>query len=534
MSRGAGEARTGWPWLLALWAAVAGAALWVRPLLPVDETRYATVAWEMWSRGDFLVPHLNAAPYAHKPPLLFWLIHLGWAAFGVNEWWPRLVVPLVSLLDLVLLALLARRLWPARPETAPLAVWLLFGTFVWLLFYTLLQFDLLLVGCTLFGLIALLDVAQGRGAAWGWFGLAIGLGVLAKGPVILLHLLPVALLGPFWAPPRRWPRWYMGLLGAVALGGAIALAWALPAGFAGGPEYRAEIFWGQTAGRVADSFAHARPFWWYLGILPLMLLPWLLWPRLWRAAAWERGEEGLRFLACWALPVFLLLSLVSGKQLKYLFPLLPAAALLAAYWLSLRPGPAARPWLAGLMLALGGLALLVLPFAAAGRAAPWLASVPPAWGMLALVLAAAFVIRPLSAPHGLVQATAAAAALLFLVAELSVIRAGAPAYDVSEAAARIRAWQAAELPVAHVGKYHGQFGFAGRLRVPLEVVSSKALPGWLCRHPQGRVVLYQAGWPELGPGAEYVQAYRGDPDDLALWRADRLAAVLGVRCPGGR
>src|SRR6218665_1598985 len=47
-------------------------ALCVRGPLPVDETRYLAVAWEMWDRGSFLLPLLNGEPYAHKPPLLFW------------------------------------------------------------------------------------------------------------------------------------------------------------------------------------------------------------------------------------------------------------------------------------------------------------------------------------------------------------------------------------------------------------------------------------------------------------------------------
>ena len=40
------------------------------PPLPIDETRYLTVAWEMRRTGEFLVPHLNGLPYAHKPPLI--------------------------------------------------------------------------------------------------------------------------------------------------------------------------------------------------------------------------------------------------------------------------------------------------------------------------------------------------------------------------------------------------------------------------------------------------------------------------------
>ena len=71
--------------LLGSVAALAALQLWLRPLLPVDETRYLAVAWEMWWRGDFLLPWLNGEPYSHKPPLLFWLIHALWALFGVSE-----------------------------------------------------------------------------------------------------------------------------------------------------------------------------------------------------------------------------------------------------------------------------------------------------------------------------------------------------------------------------------------------------------------------------------------------------------------
>ena len=33
-----------------------GVAFVSRPMTPIDETRYISVAWEMWLRGDFLVP----------------------------------------------------------------------------------------------------------------------------------------------------------------------------------------------------------------------------------------------------------------------------------------------------------------------------------------------------------------------------------------------------------------------------------------------------------------------------------------------
>ena len=105
---------TGWGILLASVLVLATLQLWLRPLMPVDETRYLSVAWEMWWRGDFLVPYLNGEPYSHKPPLLFWLMHGLWSLFGVSELAARLIPLLLSVLALWMSAGLADRLWPGQ------------------------------------------------------------------------------------------------------------------------------------------------------------------------------------------------------------------------------------------------------------------------------------------------------------------------------------------------------------------------------------------------------------------------------------
>ena len=73
------------PWLLLLLPVVI-----FLPALPIDETRYLAVAWEMHLHGNFLVPHLNGTPYSDKPPLLFWMINLGWLIAGLHVWVVRL------------------------------------------------------------------------------------------------------------------------------------------------------------------------------------------------------------------------------------------------------------------------------------------------------------------------------------------------------------------------------------------------------------------------------------------------------------
>ena len=128
------------------------------------------------------------------------------------------------------------------------------------------------------------------------------------------------------------------------MGATISLSWAIPAGEAGGPGYRDAILWGQSTGRILQSFAHQKPFWWYFSIIPVLILPWIIWPtllrKLWKSIIEFRSNENLRsdpnirHLLVWLLLPVLILSLISGKQPHYLLPLFPALALGASAMVS--------------------------------------------------------------------------------------------------------------------------------------------------------------------------------------------------------
>src|SRR5690242_14642726 len=141
-----------------LWAALTAIGLVARPPLPVDETRYLAVAWEMWQRGDFLVPYINGIPYHHKPPLLFWLMQAGWAVFGVSETWARLVAPLFALGSILLTNRLAQLLWPER-DVGPLAALVLTGSTLFGVFISITFFDTLVTFFALLGWIGLVHAA---------------------------------------------------------------------------------------------------------------------------------------------------------------------------------------------------------------------------------------------------------------------------------------------------------------------------------------------------------------------------------------
>jgi 4-amino-4-deoxy-L-arabinose transferase-like glycosyltransferase len=518
---------TSLPVLLALWLALLLLSLLTRPLLPVDETRYLAVAWEMWRRGDFLVPYLNGVPYSDKPPLFFWLIQAGWGVFGVNEWWPRCVAALLSLAALGITANLAKQLWPRDAISRRLAPWVLFGCIVWAAFYPWVQFDLPLVLCVILAMTGLLMAADGVLSGWLLVGLGIGCGVLAKGPVLLLHVLPAALLAPAWIPerPRSWWNWYAGLGASLLLGAVIALAWALPAAQAGGENYRQAIFWGQTADRVVSAFAHAHPWWWYLPWLPVLFAPWLLLPWLWRPvlrSLRDPQDAGVRFCAVWLLSTLLVMSLMSGKQLKYLLPLLPAFALLVARVLSLaeQAGMARPPRALAGLLALSGLFLAAAPVLI--TTPPWLASVNPLWGGGLIAGAVPLLMsRPLRAAQYPFAVALLSAAILAVV-YLGVFRIAAPAYDLRTASRVIAAAEAAGRPVASLSEYHGQFDFYGRLARPIGKLSPEQAPAWSAEHPDGYLIVYYPARLQGHTAAVHEQPYRGGR--LVIWEGRVLAA----------
>ncbi len=494
--------------LLALLAAV---ALHSRPYVPIDETRYVSVAWEMWLRGDFLVPFKNGETYSHKPPFMFWMFQAGWAVFGVNEWWPRLVSPLFSAGALWLTYGLARRLWPQHVGAAGRAVWILASSLLWIIFSTSAMFDVLLAFWVLVGMHGVLIAAEGRRRGFALIGLAVGFGVLTKGPVVLLDLLPVAVLAPWWHPGLRWGRWLGGLLLAVLLGAAIALAWAIPAGMAGGEAYRNAIFWGQTADRMVDSFAHRRPLWWYLPLLPIMLFPWFVWPGLWRAAMQHRRmglDRGSRFCLAWMLPVFVAFSFVSGKQPHYLIPLFPAFALLAARLLAERP--ATRVGLPALLAMALGVALVLAGSGHIAALHHQVATLPPVWpGVLLVLVAAAAWLAGRRGVSGVTTLGLLGASLLIFL-QLWAARSIEPLYDVRPMARAIHQVQASGRTVANVATYHAQYQFLGRLEQPLVELRGADILPWLNAHPDDYAVVYLENRSDMtGVRARHKQAYRG-------------------------
>jgi 4-amino-4-deoxy-L-arabinose transferase-like glycosyltransferase len=353
----------------------------------VDETPplFAAAARAMAEGGDWLIPHVNGMPRYDKPPLVYWLMALGYALPGHSHWDPLgtwaacLPSALATISVMVGLAQTLQR-WPQVPQAnsaplpgrsrvcAPLLASLAFGlgplTLVWgrsavsdALFSALLALALLLGWRTY----------ASDGGPWWPAWVVVALAVLTKGPVALVLLLATLLLFAVVQGDRsRLVRRLRPLRGAV-LTLALAAPWYLLALGREGAAFWNSFFIYHNAQRFSQVVNNHHQSWWYFGgvmlvaslpFTPLLLLglaqglaplagaPWLgqqlvgQSPSALGPAPGRQLAPGLslqRFAACWLLAVLMVFSLAATKLPSYWLPATPAAALLVALAASSAP-----------------------------------------------------------------------------------------------------------------------------------------------------------------------------------------------------
>lgn len=502
----------------ALWLVLVVCTLAFRPLMPIDETRCVSIAWEMYQSGDYFVPHLNGEPYSQKPPLLFWLMILGWKLFGVNEWWPRLLPPLFGLGSLFLIRHIARTFWPDNPDVSLTAPNILIGTALWTFFTTVVMYDMAMIFFLLLSFVFYLRAWEGNSiSAWLLAGVSLGLGILAKGAVVLIPAGPVLLCLPWCTPAaerRTLISWYAGAAATGLAALFIGFSWLAGAELTQGAGFVKATIHDQYLGRVANSFDHPRPSWWYLSLVPAILFPWSANLAIWRGwRCLSLSDAGVRFCLAWTVPAFCVFSLISGKQIYYVLPLLPPLSLLFAHLVCASPVRRSDVALISLVIAIAGIGLLVVPhWAGLFRIPEPLRQAGPAGGIV-LLIAACLLPFVMGEVKRSIFAVAGTMVIVLVVVLSGVFAELRPAYDMKPAALYLKNLQEKGYPLAHEGKYYGEYHFLGRLTRPMEVVvGHKRVHAWLTTHPGGRVVVYFRDVEEIrkeGYVMEYFQPYGG-------------------------
>ncbi|MEQ1833048.1 MAG: glycosyltransferase family 39 protein [Candidatus Eisenbacteria bacterium] len=294
------------------------------PLVDPDEGRNAQVAAEMAADLDFVIPHLAGVPYLDKPPALFALGAAAIRVFGPHRFAPRLPAILAALVTLWLLARASRRLAPAGHDVRVTALVAAAPLFAVIGAYVI--FDMPLTACVTAVWTGLaLELERGPSATRraGMF-LALGLGILVKGPVMLAWGLGGSLAAALLlreGAALRWLAWGPGWLIALGLPGA----W-FAAAVQRHPEYVHYAFLEESFERMTSTAFHRDQPWWFVpAVFAGGALPWSL-TSPWRAP----GSRATRVAAGFVLFAAVFFSLSHSKLVTYLLPAFPALAWWAA------------------------------------------------------------------------------------------------------------------------------------------------------------------------------------------------------------
>lgn len=529
-------------WPAAIWLAVTAATLAARPPMMSTDLPLHAAAWWSWI-GQTDIAYL-AEGGTDWPPLLTWIVALGWKLFGVSEIWPRLASALAGLTCLGLVLALARQLWPDDPDARRFSAIVLAGSGGFVTYLGTASTVWLLMPLVMAALLGIVLSCRGREApGWTMFAIALGLGELSAGAEAFWHMAPLAALMPLlWSSASGNRRHYwIGAAAATLLGLAAALAVAaihhVPAG--GLSVLAARLF------VPVHAFGMASQSWgWNLILLPLILFPWLLWTSLW----WAAGRGRRQFaspevrLCLMAAGVALLVALATGNQAIDLLPALPPLCLIIArIWAGharkAKDFHAALPGLLALFVCLFFFMLNIIPVAHLdavwrrlfGLDLPiWLGGISLISGMVLLAGSYLLVLLTPRARFARLVQLALLPVLLTLTVNLEFEVTLRPFFDLQPIAQEIGDLQRSGRPIAIFPHYGGEFDLSGRLTQPPDVLADlPAALDWAATHRDGAILSYFLG------GILHLPAeplFLGNAEDLraALWNSETVAASGGA------
>ncbi|MDB6063602.1 MAG: glycosyltransferase [Verrucomicrobiaceae bacterium] len=309
---------------------------WHQPFIGF-EARFAVFAQEMWRHGPSLFPTTYGQPYPDYPATSTFFVWLFSQPFGgVTKLSAVLPTACAAALNLLITyRLLARfsRQW------ALLTVAFEILTFNFLAEARSISLDQMLATITLFAFyLVYTSHIDKRPVRLRLLPLLLILGFSIRGPLGVV--IPAGVVGSYFLLSAQWRHLIVfGLIAAVTL----ALCWMLLLYLAGhfyGADFVKEVVNMQVTGRMESS---AKLSHWYYLIssfgnyalaYPLAVLVVLLLCAekiIFRVDNHNQQQEFLTFLIGWVVVVIVGLSIPHTKKVRYLLPIVPAIAALAAY-----------------------------------------------------------------------------------------------------------------------------------------------------------------------------------------------------------
>lgn len=316
-------------------------------LVGADEPRYAQVAREMLTRHDWITPTLWNQPWLEKPPLYYWQAMAAYRIFAVSDWAARLPSAVDATLMVVAVYLFLRRFRPGFQLDGALTTASSAGIIG---FARAAATDMPLAAMFTIGMLAWYAWYESQSRKYLALSyLFLALAVLAKGPVaVLLAGLIILLFAVL-------NRDYASLRKTISIPGIlvfclIAFPWYVAVQIRSPGFFQIFILKHNLARFGTSLYHHVEPFWYFLPVLLIALLPWTLCVvarlletfrefRSFRKAAPKNAltEDALSlYLAIWLILPVIFFSISQSKLPGYILPALPAGSLLVVEYIRSR------------------------------------------------------------------------------------------------------------------------------------------------------------------------------------------------------
>ena len=327
-------------------------------LVGPDEPRYAWIARAMSQTGDWVTPRLYGSPWFEKPILYYWAAAIGFTFHLPAEWAARLPSAFAALAAAFVLGWLGWKFYEPLQPTQGFTQPVLLAPIVFSSSVAAIGFaraatpDMLFSASITLAMAAAAAVLSDAGTLRSaesepspnqrasiftlvLFGAFLGFGVLAKGPAAVI-LAGGALA--IWALTTRNLRATFRLAHPIAIAAfcVVALPWYVICARRNPDFLHVFIFQHNFQRYLTPVFQHIQPFWFFLPITLLAILPWaaflLFTLRQSREAlnskTWKNSPTF--FFACWAIFPVLFFSASQSKLPSYILPAIPPLALVLA------------------------------------------------------------------------------------------------------------------------------------------------------------------------------------------------------------
>lgn len=316
--------------------------LGVMPLVSQDEVRYAEVAREMITSGNWIVPRLDGLNYFEKPVLGHWMNAISELVFGANNFAVRFSSALCTELSAVLLFFFLRK-FSEEKKIALLApvIFLTFGLVLAIGTFSVLdaQISFFLTAAMVSFYAAYCSKKIVLQVLWLVLcGVLTGLGFLTKG--FLVFVVLAISIAPFLIWEKQWKKLFTMPWIPLIIATITILPWGIKI-YHQVPEFWRYFIIVEHYDRFmhASKYAgalHPESFWFFIPILFVGALPWFFHlPEIVIGLNDKTlfSKPLIRYCVIWALFPFVFFSASSGKLATYILPCFSPIAVLVAYGL---------------------------------------------------------------------------------------------------------------------------------------------------------------------------------------------------------